>query len=326
MQKGVGLTNNTCLMADDILLTAQGISRAYGPHRALCGIDLTLRRGEILALLGLNGAGKSTALQIFAGVMPPHAGTVRIGGHDLLDEPRLAKRAIGFLPEVPPLHPEARVDEYLTFCARLHGLSGADVPAAVREAKTRCGITAIGHRLIRNLSKGYQQRIGIAQAILHQPALLILDEPTSGLDPVQLAEVRALVRELGRDHSVIFSTHLLSEVRQVCDRVAILHQGTIVYDRPLARVEPLLRIRLRRPPVPAVLASLDGVLGCEDLGAGVFAMRIADGDSAAERIAQAAAAGDWGLVALEPDANSLERAFIALTCRDGTPDAAARAA
>ncbi|MBI5616360.1 MAG: ATP-binding cassette domain-containing protein [Gammaproteobacteria bacterium] len=311
-------------MADDILLTAQGISRAYGPHPALCGIELTLRRGEVLGLLGLNGAGKSTALQIFAGVMPPDAGRVAICDHDVIEDPRAAKRQLGFLPEVPPLHPDASVDEYLTFCARLHGLASAAVADGVREAKRRCRLEDVGGRLIRNLSKGYRQRLGIAQAILHKPALLILDEPTSGLDPVQLAEVRTLVRELGRDHSVIFSTHILSEVRAVCDRVAILHRGRIVCDQPLASVDPVLRIRLRRAPGRAIIAALEGVLDCEDLGAGTFALRVADADATAERIA--AAARDWGLVALEHDENALERTFLALTCRDDTPDATADAA
>ena len=311
-------------MADDILLTAQGISRAYGPHPALCGIDLTLRRGEVLGLLGLNGAGKSTALQIVAGVMPPDAGRVAICGHDVIDKPRAAKRQLGFLPEVPPLHPDASVDEYLAFCARLHGLASGAVAEGVREAKRRCRLDDVGGRLIRNLSKGYRQRIGIAQAILHKPALLILDEPTSGLDPVQLAEVRALVRELGRDHSVIFSTHILSEVRAVCDRVAILHRGRIVCDQALASVDPVLRLRLRRPPEAATIAAIDGVLGCETIGAGVFAVRVVDADATAERIA--AAARDWGLVALEHDENALERTFLALTCRDETPGVAADAA
>ncbi|CAK0765176.1 hypothetical protein CCP3SC15_3230001 [Gammaproteobacteria bacterium] len=167
-------------------------------------------------------------MQVLAGCLAPSAGRVFINGHDLLDEPHAAKTALGYLPERPPLYRELTVDEYLRYCARLRGVSGRRITAALVQAKERCGLTGVGGRLIGNLSKGYQQRVGIAQAILHSPALVILDEPTVGLDPLQMREIRALVRELSAEHAVILSTHILPDVQATCDRVQIIHQGRLV--------------------------------------------------------------------------------------------------
>lgn len=208
-------------------LSATHLSRDFGARRAVRDISVELRRGEVLGLLGQNGAGKSTVMQMLAGTLAPSAGSVSIGGIGLADDPTAAKALLGYLPEHPPLYPEMRVDDYLGFAAKLRKV--ADPTAAATRAKERCGLAEEGRRLIGRLSKGYRQRVGIAQAIVHHPQILILDEPGSGLDPLQLREIRKLIRELGDECSVIFSSHTLAEVESLCDRLLILRAGECVF-------------------------------------------------------------------------------------------------
>jgi ABC-2 type transport system ATP-binding protein len=212
-----------------IALSARGLVRRFGAHRAVGDVSLQLHRGEVLGLLGHNGAGKSTTLQMLAGVLLPHQGTIEVCGFDLARQPRQAKARIGFLPEMPPLYRDMRVDDYLEFAARLRLMPRARIVSALAETKRRCSLQDVGWKIISTLSKGYQQRIGIAQAIIHEPEVIILDEPTVGLDPAQLRNMRALIRELGDACSVILSTHLLSEVENICDRVEIMHHGRLIY-------------------------------------------------------------------------------------------------
>jgi ABC-2 type transport system ATP-binding protein len=226
-------------MSDNILIEATALSRAFGALRVVDNLNLQLSRGEVLGLLGPNGAGKSTTMQMLAGNLAPGAGEIQINGIDLLDEPRRAKRHIGYLPEQPPVYRDLNVNEYLYYCAGLHGMSRGDAEEAVIQAKQRCNLQEVGKRLIGNLSKGFQQRVGIAQAILHQPPVIILDEPTVGLDPIQIREIRALIRELGREHGIILSTHILPEVQAVCDRVQILNRGHTVFTGALDDIESL---------------------------------------------------------------------------------------
>lgn len=312
-------------MASSPLLRAHDLHRQYGARAALAGVSLTLARGEVLGLLGLNGAGKSTTLQILAGVLAPHRGTVEIGGHDLANAPLAARRLLGYLPEVPPLFPEATVDEYLGFCAELHGVRRAEVPVRVAQARARCQLDGVADRLIRNLSKGYQQRVGIAQAIVHAPPLVILDEPTVGLDPAQLHEVRALIGTLRDDHAVLLSTHLLSEAESVCSRVAILHEGRLVFDAPITAAEAGLCFTLRHPPPLSALSALfeGATVVVEDMGRHTVAPGPID-DTRRERFVAAAVAGGWGLVELREGDSALERTFLTLT--RGAPPAAGHAA
>ena len=308
-------------MGEQSLVEVANLDRRYGDLHAVQGLSFSLRRGEVLGFLGPNGAGKTTTMQMLCGVLAPSGGTVRIGGVDLLDDPIAAKRQLGYLPEQPPLYREFTVDEYLRYCGRLRGLDQRQTAAAMEEVKTRCGLQSNGRRLIANLSKGYQQRVGIAQAILHRPAVVVLDEPTVGLDPIQIREIRELMRELGDDHGVILSTHILPEVQAVCDRVQILHEGRLVLDEDLAELSKnqraqSTRVKFRRPPSRKVLAGLDGVEGVEALDADTLRLHHAADAGFAERMVAASVAGDWGLYELQSESRSLEEIFVALTFGD----------
>lgn len=224
-------------MTGETLAVVEHVSRSYGNRRAVDNISFEIRRGEVLGLLGPNGAGKTSTMQMLCGVVAPGRGRILIQGHDIIEDPVAAKASIGYLPEQPPLYPDLTVDQYLGFCAELHRVPRAARVDAVRRARDRCGVADVSGRRIGNLSKGYQQRIGIAQAILHEPALIVLDEPTVGLDPAQMVSIRALVRELGRQHAVLISTHVLPEVHSLCDRVLIIGDGRLVLDQPITSID-----------------------------------------------------------------------------------------
>ena len=220
-------------MGEEYTVQAEGLTRSYGDRLAVDNISLKVHRGEVLGLLGVNGAGKSTTMNMLAGIHMPDKGKISISEYSLTENPMQARGSLGYLPEQPPVYPELTVDEYLVYSAKLRRIAVDSIPEALNQAKKRCGLESTGKRLIRNLSKGYQQRVGIAQAIIHKPDIIILDEPTVGLDPVQIVEIRKLIRELGNDHSVILSTHILPEVQSVCDRVIILRQGKVVHNAPI---------------------------------------------------------------------------------------------
>ena len=308
-------------MGEHSLIEVANLHRRYGDVHAVQGLDFQVHRGEVLGFLGPNGAGKTTTMQMICGVLAPSEGAVRIGGVDLLEDPVAAKRQLGYLPERPPLYRELTVDEYLRFCALLHGLRNQKANTAMEEAKARCGLEDNGGRLIGNLSKGYQQRVGIAQAIVHRPAVVVLDEPTVGLDPIQIREIRELMRELGDDHGVILSTHILPEVQTVCDRVQILHEGRLVLDENLAQLSKSqrprsTRVKFRRPPSRRALTGLAGVTQVETLDADTLRLRHIPDEALAERIVAASVAGDWGLYELVSESRSLEEIFVELTFGD----------
>lgn len=302
-------------------ISANGLTRRFGNRVAVDNISLTLKRGEVLGFLGPNGAGKTTTMQMLTGNLAPTAGAISICGIDLFGEPRAAKARIGYLPEVPPLYRELTVDEYLTLAAKLHRLARARRREAVDDAKRRCGLAETGRKLIGSLSKGYQQRVGIAQAILHRPDVVILDEPTIGLDPNQIREIRALIRELAGAHSVLLSTHILPEVEAVCDRVQIMHHGSIVYGDTITALKQFqsgaaVLVGLRRPPSVAELAALPGIASAESAEPTLFRVQFSGDGDAGDVLVRRAVAENWGLYRLQPAQTSLEDVFVNLTRKE----------
>lgn len=305
-------------MKHQILVQVEHLTRHYGDVKAVDGISFILHTGEVLGFLGPNGAGKSTTMRMLAGVLAPDTGRIVINGADLLDQPHSAKQALGYLPERLPLYRELTVDEQLHYSARLHGLDRVACRQSLRMAKERCGLTEVGRRLIGNLSKGYQQRVGLAQALLHDPPVLILDEPTVGLDPIQLREIRELIRVLGQDRGVILSTHLLSEAQAVCTHVQIMQAGRLVYAGALVDLEQQrqstrLRVGLKMPPPAANLAQLPGVLQVEELGHGQFRLHHSPNDALHRVLLEHACTKGWDLWEMTPEHTSLEQIFVDLT-------------
>ena len=308
-------------MSSGAFVSARNLRRIYGDIEVVAGLSFDVQRGEVLGFLGPNGAGKSTTMRMISGTLAPSAGQVLIDGLDILGEPKAAKERLGYLPERPPLYKDLTVDEYLSYCARLRGLVRAKLTAAVAKAKDRCGLADCGHRLIGNLSKGYQQRVGIAQAIVHSPAVVILDEPTVGLDPIQIREIRRLIRELGGDHSVILSTHILPEVQAVCDRLQIMHQGRLVLNQDVGELadsssEPCVRVALHRPPSITELESLPGVRRVEPTRDSRLRIHHCADSDVREILVSESAKHDWGLFELFAERRSLEEVFVELTCRE----------
>lgn len=305
-------------MEKETLISVNQLSRFYGQQRAIENVSFDVYRGEILGFLGPNGAGKSTTMQIISGILAANTGSVTIADNDINDAPKAAKQHIGFLPEQPPLYADLTVDEYLGYTAKLRGIKKQDLSDAILISKQRCGLEDSGKRLINNLSKGYKQRVGIAQAIIHSPSVIILDEPTSGLDPIQILEIRDLMKELAEDHSVILSTHILSEVQSLCDRVLIINQGNIVLDKPLEQLQgdqqlEHITISLKRPPELDALLSIAGVVGVETIDENTLKIRFSDGIDATDAIVAKAVQESWGMFKLAQEDTSLESVFMNLT-------------
>jgi ABC-2 type transport system ATP-binding protein len=300
---------------------ATELTRLYGGRAAVSDVSFNLSKGEVLGFLGPNGAGKSTTMKMLTGNLAPSAGSVKICGIDMIENPKEAKALIGYLPEMRPLYKEFTVDEYLTIAARLHNVSGRYIKKAVENAKSRCGLTHMSKRLIENLSNGYQQRVGIAQAIIHSPMVVILDEPTVGLDPIQIRDIRALIKEIGQEHSVIVSTHILPEVEMVCDHVQIIDKGILVFNGSIdvlkrQRVGNKLLVGFNKVPDMAKLAKIKGVTEVEALENNMVRIRFSEGTVPHEAIVEASVKNDWGLYQIAPDQTSLEDVFVQLTFQD----------
>jgi len=310
------------------LLQVEDLSRFYGPLQAVRGISFDVRQGEVLGFLGPNGAGKTTTMQMLTGNLAPSGGRITVAGHDLLEDPRAAKAAVGYLPEQPPVYRELTVDEYLDYCAALNRIERRRRATARDAAKEKCGLTQVGRRLIGNLSKGYQQRVGIAQAIIHLPPVIILDEPTAGLDPIQIREIRHLIRDLGREHSVIVSTHILPEVQSICNRVQIIKQGTLVLNDSIEGLaqrmqSSILTLRFRRAPDLQAIAALPGVRRTERLDDNSLRLYHEPSADPAESLVRLSVEKDWGLTALIPQQASLEEIFLELTTEESAAEAVA---
>ena len=297
------------------LVSVENISRDYNGLAAVSDVSFHLNKGEVLGFLGANGAGKSTTMNMLCGVLAPSAGAIYVAGHNVVKNAIKAKQALGYLPEHPPLYRDLKVDEYLLYCAGLRRISKNRRQQSLVEAKQRCGLSEVGHKIISQLSKGYQQRVGIAQAIIHMPALIVLDEPTVGLDPVQLREIRALIRELAQDHGVILSTHILQEVEAVCDRVQILNHGRLVFSADTTTLsmrlaKKSLLLGLRQVPGLSELSAIAGVQSIEPLGEGRYRLAIDADNDPAERVAEYAVSKHLRLYELSHQTVDLEQLFV----------------
>jgi len=306
---------------NNILVTQ--LSRTYGAKRAVDAISFAVKPGEILGFLGPNGAGKSTTLQMLSGILSPSEGQISICGVDLLTQPQQAKAHLGFLPEIPPLYPEFTVDTYLRFCARIHAVPTANVEHALIQAKQKCGLSDVGYRLIANLSKGFQQRIGIAQAIIHEPDIVILDEPTVGLDPIQIRDIRQLIKQIGSEQSVILSSHILPEIQTTCDRVQIINHGRVVFSDTVEHLQqymeaPSLIIALRTAPDVDTLERLESVSRVEKLDNDRFIIRHDASIDIAQMIVKTSVSQAWGLYHIATEQRSLEDIFVAITTSETT--------
>jgi len=313
------------------MIEVTDLSRRYGDLVAVDQVSFRIGKAEIVGLLGHNGAGKSTIMKMLTGFLEPNSGEIRIAGEELQSHRCRAQARIGYLPENCPLYPEMSVIDFLDYSAALRGLSESERPAALRRAIGRTGLQAKAMDLIATLSRGYRQRVGVAQALLHQPEILILDEPTNGLDPGQIEHMRGLIRELGQKATVILSTHILQEVEATCDRVLILRQGRLALD---ARLDELTRgnslhLRCDAPAEKALdqLRSLPGVADVElqSETAGLCNFRLQAHYDLAQTAAEVAAAvvnAGWKLFALQKEERSLEKVFHETTAKEVTADVA----
>ena len=306
------------------MISAQILTKYFGEQPAVRDASFEIRSGEVVGFLGLNGAGKTTILRMLAGDLLPTGGRILIDGQDLAERPRHLGRQVGFLPERPPLYPAMTVRDYLRYVARLRGVRGRAVPAAIDGAIGRAGLNTVAGRLAGELSHGFQKRVGIAQAIVHAPSLVILDEPTAGLDPVQMVEMRQLVRGLAGDHTVIVSSHHLPEVRETCDRMILLKRGEVVGSGTTAELSARisgsgggLAVTLlgHEPRAQELLRKLPGVTAVSHLGAAGDAFTLgvqADGDARAV-VARTLVESGFDLLRLDYQRDELEAVFIELT-------------
>ena len=320
------------------MIEVQQITKRYGPFTAVDGVSFSVQRGEILGFLGPNGAGKTTTMRVLTGYMPPTEGKAIVAGFDVFEQPIEAKRRTGYLPETPPLYPDMTVRDYLTFVAKIRGVARKERTARVTQVMGRTRIADMANRHCGKLSKGYRQRVGLAQALLHNPEVLILDEPTAGLDPKQIIETRALIKELGGDHTVVLSTHILPEVSQTCHRVVIINKGKVVaVDTPhnltsrLKGSETLyLQVDAMGADAQPVIAALPGVttVAPADVAGPIRAYEVSSesGRDIRRELAAAVVGRGWGLLELRPTRMSLEEIFLHLTTEDTTQDSAAPSA
>lgn len=307
-------------MSKPTLLNVKSLSRIYGSHHAVKDLSFSINKGEVLGFLGLNGAGKSTTMKMLSGNLAPSYGEISINGYDLLTQPKQAKAHIGYLPEQPPIYKELTVKEFLSFCAQINQIPSARRKAAISNVVERCGLEEITQRLIGHLSKGFQQRVGIAQAIIHSPTVVILDEPTSGLDPIQIKEIRHLIRDIAFEHSVILSTHILSEVQMLCDRMQIINNGKLIFSGTLAGLGHMqgsnLLVTLNTPPTLVELYSLEGVTAVESISSTQFKLHYKPEHNPTEFLLDQSVKKQWKLTELTPTQHSLEDAFMNIIQQD----------
>lgn len=312
------------------MIEVEKVTKYYGSHCAVQDLEFSIKEGECVGFLGLNGAGKSTTLRLLSCLLLPTSGRVRIRGLDVEENPHEIRKLIGYLPDTPPLYSEMTVSEFLVFAGKLREMTASQVKARLPEVLSTCALQDVADQAIGTLSHGYKQRVGIAQAIFHQPALLILDEPIQGLDPVQIVEMREMIRSLRGKHTILLSTHILSEIEQTCDRILMMHEGHIAAvgsEEELAKryqsagsVE--LEVRGQDSQVRAALQPVQGIKALEivNLGEGICRVRFATESDTRESASRAIVQANLGLLAMRRVSGGLESIFVRLSRRD--PDGA----
>lgn len=302
------------------MIEVSHLSKNYGAHHAISDLNFTIAKGEVVGFLGPNGAGKSTTMKIITGFMAPSSGNARVCGFDVFENPIEVKKRIGYLPETPPLYTDMLVEDYLKYVAQLKRVPDSKIKSFVENALIKTQLVEVKHRLIQNLSKGFKQRVGIAQALVSKPEVLILDEPTVGLDPKQVAEIRDLIKELQGEHTIILSTHILPEVQATCSKVIIIHEGKIVAQETIEKIEKmnqgfiLLTVKTKKPDsIESQLRNVTGVNGVEVVSASHYRIKLIEQDNIIERIASIVIASGVGLLELSPVRANLEDVFLKLT-------------
>jgi len=309
------------------MIDVSGLTKLYGPRTAIHDLNFHVKEGEIVGFLGPNGAGKSTTMKILTGFMPASFGAAKIAGFDVFDQPIDVKRNVGYLPENPPVYLDMVVEDYLVYAARLHDVEKSKMQAAVSSAIERTGLSQVRKRIIGNLSKGYRQRVGIAQALVHNPKVLILDEPTVGLDPVQIIEIRQLIKSLAGQHTVILSSHILPEVTATCERIIVINKGHIVaqdsIDRLTTRMRQGLLFQLQVKNASSggisALKSISGVKDVTQEGSKLIVEIKPDQAELRDRIVETAVNEKMGVLEFSAEKLSLEEVFLQLTTQEHEP-------
>ena len=305
------------------MIEVSGLSKNYGDLAALSNVSFTVEKGQIVGFLGANGAGKSTTMDILCGCIGADSGAAKVAGYDITEHPLEAKKRLGYLPDVAPLHLDMIVDEYVTYAAEIRKIDRSSIKSRVDSTIDKLALGDVRKRLIGNLSKGSRQRVGLAQAMVHDPEVLVLDEPTEGLDPTQIAEIRKLVRSLAGQHTILLSSHILSEVQNTCDKIIIINRGKIVtqgtYEQLAASMESghIYKLKVARNGANAMTTL--GRLGLQNLKAGAnpedieFAVAASSGDQILDDVAKAVVDGGFGIRGLSLKTKSLEDVFLQLT-------------
>jgi ABC-2 type transport system ATP-binding protein len=324
------------------MITVKDLTKRYARTTAVDQISFEVAKGQIVGFLGPNGAGKTTTMRMLTCFLPPSTGTAKVAGFDVLEQPLEVKRHIGYLPETPPLYPEMETEEYLKFVGKLKGLSGTELRKKVDYVCERCAVADVKTKLLAKLSKGYRQRVGLAQAIIHNPDVLILDEPTAGLDPKQINETRDLIKNLAGDHTIILSTHILPEVEQTCEQVIIINQGKLVATDSVRNLQARARgaesvlVEIAGPngtlEVPIAQQKLEQVPGVSRVlckqqvdGRAIFEVESQKGSLIRGDLARVVVQCGWDLNELRPAAMSLEEIFLQLTEKESTETPTERA-
>ncbi len=306
------------------MIEVENLSKFYGPRPAINNLTFHVGSGEVVGFLGPNGAGKSTTMNILTCILPATSGRARICNHDVFEESLAIRKKIGYLPETPPVYQDMTVRDYLAFAAKIRRVPTGQVARAVDRVVEKCVLKDVRNRIIGKLSKGFQQRVGLAQSMIHEPEILILDEPTVGLDPIQIIEIRKLIKELAQSHTILLSSHILPEVTMICNRVIIINEGQIAAEDSLEGLTSslrkserlILKVRQRENGVAEKLTALDRVLAVTPQEAGEFLIECEIDSQLQDPIARLALDQGWGLLELRPLAMTLEDVFLKLTLEE----------